>query len=172
MLVVRRIYNKPTQEGLFRHSPGLRRRPTGRSSFTRSQSLRHRDRRSRVQRLRAKYPTSRTSRNPAARRSRRPAEDSPGRDLVVLCRRPTRSPFRSCLSGRGIISVASNLLPAGAGQAQPPGAGRRFSRRRPAPPPPHPLFKALFNRNESGSHQGCVGRGRSHRLAGSPPSTL
>ena len=160
MLVVAPYYNRPTQEGLFRHFAQVAEatdRPVILYSIPSRCGVEIGVRV--VERLRARYPHVRYIKESGGTVDRvDQLKQALGHDLVVLCGDDSLTlPFMA-VGAEGVISVASNLLPREVVAAHPSRAGRRLPRRGPAAPPALSPVQGLVHRDESGAHQGGAGR--------------
>ena len=111
MLVVAPYYNRPSQEGLFRHfcAGGRGDRPADRPLLD-SRPVRRGDQRGVVERLRAKYPHVRIKEAGGTVDRVDQLKQALGGDLIVLSGDDSLTlPFMA-VGAEGVISVASNLF--------------------------------------------------------------
>lgn len=146
MLVVAPYYNKPSQEGLYRHLATVAEvtdRPIilysipGRCGIEISVPV--------VERLRAKYPHVRYIKEAGGSVDRvDQLKQAMGRDIVVLSGDDSLTlPFMA-VGAEGVISVASNLLPKEIAQLAELALGNEFAKAAKIHRKLYPLFKALF----------------------------
>jgi 4-hydroxy-tetrahydrodipicolinate synthase len=146
MLVVAPYYNKPSQEGLFRHYCALADttdRPIvlysipGRCCVEISVSV--------IERLRARYPHVRYIKEAGGSVDRvDQIKRALGRDITVLCGDDSLTlPFLSA-GAEGVISVASNLMPREIGRMVKFALANDYASATKLHRKLHPLFKALF----------------------------
>jgi 4-hydroxy-tetrahydrodipicolinate synthase len=146
MLVVAPYYNKPSQEGLFRHfcavadatdRPVILYSIPGRCGIEIGVSV--------VERLRAKYPHVRYIKEAGGSVDRvDQLKQALGRDLVVLSGDDSLTlPFIS-VGAEGVISVASNLLPKQVSSMVRTALGGDFAKALKQHRRLYPVFKALF----------------------------
>ncbi|HZP58911.1 MAG TPA: 4-hydroxy-tetrahydrodipicolinate synthase [Opitutaceae bacterium] len=146
MLIVAPYYNKPSQEGLFRHFSALAEttdRPIvlysipGRCGVEIGVGV--------VERLRAKYPHVRYIKEAGGSVDRvDQLKRALGRDLTVLSGDDSLTlPFMAA-GAEGVISVASNLLPREIGRLVKLAGANDYARATKLHQQLYPLFKALF----------------------------
>jgi 4-hydroxy-tetrahydrodipicolinate synthase len=146
MLVVAPYYNKPSQEGIFRHYCALAEttdRPIvlysipGRCCVEIGVPV--------IERLRAKYSHVRHIKESGGTVDRvDQIKHALGRDITVLCGDDSLTlPFMAA-GAEGVISVASNLIPREIGQMVKFALANDYARATKLHRKFHPLFKALF----------------------------